>query len=219
MLPRGPANAAAHAYRDPLVARPRERLHHGRAPNVCLGRRQCPRAPLQTGGRCAQSAIMSRQEPCCPRVGLVDFRPRRGGETGAGPVPSLRAFSRQCQGLPIAAARDRPAARRRGSPVGSPVLKLWNESRTNRARIADSIPVGFRSRPYIVVGRCPATKSCNRTDTMPLGGRRLVNARLARRKLVGWRSDPGAEPHRTAIIASSRRPCPVAGLRRIASPA
>jgi hypothetical protein len=59
-------------------------------------------------------------------------------------------------------ARDK----QRESPVGSPVLKLWNESRTNRARIADSIHVGFRSRPHIVADRSPTTKSCNRTDTV-----------------------------------------------------
>lgn len=38
-----------------------------------------------------------------------------------------------------AAARVRP----RGTPVDNIVLKLWNESRTNRARIADSSLVGF----------------------------------------------------------------------------
>ena len=33
-----------------------------------------------------------------------------------------------------------------GSRHGKAVIKLWNESRTNRARIADSIAVGIRSR-------------------------------------------------------------------------
>jgi hypothetical protein len=34
-------------------------------------------------------------------------------------------------------------SRRGEAPVYSVVLKLWNESRTNRARIADSLLVGF----------------------------------------------------------------------------
>src|SRR5262245_61097167 len=38
---------------------------------------------------------------------------------------------------------------RRAKPCGWLVLKLWNESRTNRGRIADSQPVGIRSRLYL----------------------------------------------------------------------
>src|SRR5262245_43633888 len=37
----------------------------------------------------------------------------------------------------------------RGNVRESPVLKLWNDSGTNRARIADSTFVGIRSRPYL----------------------------------------------------------------------
>src|SRR5262245_51969177 len=40
-----------------------------------------------------------------------------------------------------------------------PVVKLWNESRTNRGRIADSLPVGFRSLPYLAPTLLGATKS------------------------------------------------------------
>ena len=54
---------------------------------------------------------------------------------------------------------------------------------------------------------------------LPLRGLQLVNASVPRRKLVGWRSHPGAAQHRTAITASSRRPCLAASSRRIASPA
>ena len=35
----------------------------------------------------------------------------------------------------------------------SPVLKLWNESRTKRARIADSTGIRVRSRPYLAAYR------------------------------------------------------------------
>jgi hypothetical protein len=47
--------------------------------------------------------------------------------------------------------------------VGAPVLKLWNESRTNRARIADSVIVGIRSRQHLVGRPLRATKSCKRS--------------------------------------------------------
>jgi len=42
---------------------------------------------------------------------------------------------------------------------GKPVIKLWNESRTNRARIADSVAVGIRSRRHLVVASVLTTKS------------------------------------------------------------
>jgi hypothetical protein len=209
MLPRGPANAAANAHRGPLVVPPRGRSHHGRAPKV-------PGAggTASVGCRVAAGAVLSTGWP-------VVFDLGADGQSGAGPVPSLRAFSRQCRGLPIAAARDPRGSRDDGgSPVGSPVLKLWNESRTNRARIADSIHVGFRSRPHIVGGRSPTTKSCNRTDTIAAtrGSDSLTRALRAENSWDGG-TNPGAAPHRTAVIASSRRPCPAAGSRRIASPA
>jgi hypothetical protein len=43
-----------------------------------------------------------------------------------------------------------------------PLLSRWNESRTNRARIADSGPVGIRSRQYVVALAVLTTKSCKR---------------------------------------------------------
>jgi hypothetical protein len=45
------------------------------------------------------------------------------------------------------------------------VIKLWNESRTNRARIADSIAVGIRSRRHLVVASVATTKSGNCRQT------------------------------------------------------
>jgi hypothetical protein len=58
---------------------------------------------------------------------------------------------------------DKACAPGHGKGCGSPVLKLWNESRTNRARIADSVVVGIRSRPYLVAQPLHATKSCKRS--------------------------------------------------------
>jgi hypothetical protein len=49
---------------------------------------------------------------------------------------------------------------RRDKAVMSSVLNLWNESRTNRARIADSAAVGIRSRPHLVAPPAHATRSC-----------------------------------------------------------
>jgi hypothetical protein len=57
----------------------------------------------------------------------------------------------------------RPARQASGKAVGAPVLKLWNESRTNRARIADSVIVGIRSRRHLVARPLRATKSCKRS--------------------------------------------------------
>jgi hypothetical protein len=47
-------------------------------------------------------------------------------------------------------------------PSAEPLLSRWNESRTNRARIADSGPVGIRSRQYVVALAVLTTKSCKR---------------------------------------------------------
>jgi hypothetical protein len=46
-----------------------------------------------------------------------------------------------------------------------PVIKLWNESRTNRARIADSLAVGIRSRRHLVAASVPTTKSGKRRQS------------------------------------------------------
>jgi hypothetical protein len=105
MLPRGPANAAANAHRGPLVVPPRGRSHHGRAPKV-------PGAggTASVGCRVAAGAVLSTGWP-------VVFDLGADGQSGAGPVPSLRAFSRQCRGLPIAAARDPRGSRDDGEAL------------------------------------------------------------------------------------------------------
>lgn len=64
----------------------------------------------------------------------------------------------------------------RGKLCGRPVLKLWNESRTNRARIADSTVVRIRSRPHVVACGSPTTKSCNAGSDMRGRGLRPQSA-------------------------------------------
>src|SRR5258708_2958268 len=54
-----------------------------------------------------------------------------------------------------------------------PVLKLWNESRTNRARIADSIPVRIRSRLPLVARRADTPKSCKAAKCETAAFRRI----------------------------------------------
>ena len=51
-----------------------------------------------------------------------------------------------------------------------PVLKLWNESGTNRARIADSMPVGIRSRPHLALSgaRTPRSSRAPESNWSPL---------------------------------------------------
>jgi hypothetical protein len=166
MLPRGPANrkrpsrparrAATRAFAAaaPSFAAPEVEALASVRLGRPLGETILPGAPTNR-----------RAAPATGRP--VDFRPRR--RAGAAPVTSLHGahFPGTAEGCPsrrhgLRTARDK----QRESPVGSPVLKLWNESRTNRARIADSIHVGFRSRPHIVADRSPTTKSCNKTDTV-----------------------------------------------------
>jgi hypothetical protein len=53
-----------------------------------------------------------------------------------------------------------PVAKATKSLVGRPVFKLWNESRTNRARIADSTIVRIRSRRHVVAPSGRTTTSC-----------------------------------------------------------
>jgi len=48
-----------------------------------------------------------------------------------------------CNASAKAGVHSRRVLQAGGAPVDSVVLKLWNESRTNRARIADSLLVGF----------------------------------------------------------------------------
>src|SRR5215469_15919539 len=74
----------------------------------------------------------------------------------------------------------RRARQATGKAVGAPVLKLWNESRTNRARIADSVVVGIRSRPHLVARRLRTTKSCQAIETgKPLDAAKDLMARLS----------------------------------------
>ena len=157
--------------------------------------------------------------PCKP-AGDAPGRPSCRPRSGAGPSRSLRAFSRQCRGLPTGAARDPPGLEMTGEALWG---ALCLSCGTSPERIAPESLT--RSLSDFVHGHIswwtdllPPNRVTGLTR-LPPRGLRLVNATLARPKLVGWRSDLRAAQHRTAIIASSRRPCPAAGSRRIASPA
>jgi hypothetical protein len=130
-----------------------------------------PRSRVSDCGRCTRFAaaeVATRPSQSGsegpPVAANTSGQPKRTG----GPHQLTARISRRCPRVLVAAARPRPGLRNDGGkPVGSPVLRLWNESRTNRARIADSIPIGFRSRPHIVGGGSATTKSCNRLTRLP----------------------------------------------------
>src|ERR1700721_2089591 len=61
----------------------------------------------------------------------------RGGE-GDGPQGSGKTRRERSPALRYVSVSQRA--------VEKPVIKMWNESGTNRARIGDSVPVCFRSR-------------------------------------------------------------------------
>ena len=166
MLPRGPANRKRPSR---PARRTATRAFAAAAPSLAAAEVEAL-ASIRLGRPLGETILPGAptNRRAAPATGRpLGFRPRR--RAGAAPVTSLHGahFPGTAEGCPswrhgLRTARDK----QRESPVGSPVLKLWNESRTNRARIADSIHVGFRSRPHIVADRSPTTKSCNKTDTV-----------------------------------------------------
>src|SRR5918995_5095245 len=91
-----------------------------------------------------------------------------GPSTAVTPVPRARAS--RLLGEENEIAISGPGERERAATLSKPhlyhnatgekpVVKLWNESRTKRARIGDSPTVGVRSRPYAAPGSWGATKS------------------------------------------------------------
>jgi len=117
---------------------------------------------------------------------------------------SLIEIARNIQHAPArfftAARRRRYHTMRRDKAVMSSVLNLWNESRTNRARIADSAVVGIRSRPHLVAGPATATRSCKPCAAVPPPERANRLTREGRGLNSGdWR--------RTGSRAALVRPC------------
>jgi hypothetical protein len=92
---------------------------------------------------------------CGVRWNRCPFGASFRGTGGAGTALASRAA-----GLTAANRRQLAAATATESVVGSPVFKLWNESRTNRARIADSLLVRIRSRRHVVACSGHTTTSC-----------------------------------------------------------
>jgi|ERR1700704_463034 hypothetical protein len=118
-------------------------------------------APIEASRECGVRARFSRDltitklgvgvlggAPCCGRNRLDERAPTRS--------PSLALYH-----IATEQACDQP------------VLKLWNESRTNRARIADSIPVRIRSRLPLVARRADTPKSCKAAKRETTAFRRI----------------------------------------------
>jgi hypothetical protein len=124
-------NRGNRAHRDPAsVINADGTAYRGRHQ---VGLRRTPaqhsrKEPLVLLARCHLQAVRSidrggRLRPLAKKPGPV---PRSVTKHPASP----------CRGECLASGH-------RGTPVDNLVLKLWNESRTNRARIADSSLVGF----------------------------------------------------------------------------
>ena len=127
---------------------------------VDLARQQPQRQPDHAGGM--------RQHALDGEMGLAGIgRPQHGGDAGAAGARGAVGLrgkgdghyaSRLAAGLFAGPARGflyhNATHRRRLAPV-----KLWNESGTNRARIADSGAMRLRSRRHLASGALSATRS------------------------------------------------------------
>ena len=124
-------------------------------PRLLPGRRARSDRPLTDLARRLIAAHFVR--PVCP----AGPQPQRvGSSRRQSPTPPPRTAS-----LPRASTKPRnlcqiATGKGRCRPVEEFVLKLWNESRTKRARIADSGLVQIRSRPYLARRLRPTPTSC-----------------------------------------------------------
>jgi hypothetical protein len=202
MLPGGPANAAASAHRDPR-ARVAARAIAAVAPNF-------------TAVEVDALASRSGQEGC-------PSQPARSAYPGIGPERRWSSPFR-CAHFP-GTAEGCPS--RRHQPAHDNGKALWGalclSCGTSPERIApESLTRSLSDFVHGHISWRTALLPPNRVTALtrlPSRGLRLVNVSLARRKLVGLGGGTREPRHRTAITASSRRPCPAAGSRRIASPA
>jgi hypothetical protein len=127
-----------------------------------------PRVSRTCEGVASDSAIERRRagetrpSSLCP-LGFISRGETRFGPGAPPPADCAvqRWRSAGTSRAPLARAlRCLRTTMRRDKAVMSSVLNLWNESRTNRARIADSAAVGIRSRPHLVAPPAHATRSC-----------------------------------------------------------
>ncbi len=196
------------------------------------------------GSRVGPSAVCSdRRSPARQRhvIRIATFASPHAGPD-AGFCSGAKSSTQVRRPLDCATLRRNRRVPSRGQSrvqaCAKPVLKLWNESGTNRARIADSHPVGLCSRPYLVAPRTGTPKSGK-------AARAYRRGRHWRRLIAGVAPEmirePQGSPRMTAprvrslpvqatssghcfgsllrVTASSRRPCPVAAWKRTASPA
>jgi hypothetical protein len=198
MLPGGPANAAASAARSRGRAGDR-----GGCPKFRRRRSRCACVTVRLGGLPQPPA-----RSACPRIG-----PERRWSR---PFHCAH-FPGTAEGCP--SRRHRPARDNGKALWGALCLSCG----TSPERIApESLTRSLSDFVHGHISWRTALLPPNRVTALtrlPSRGLRLVNASLARRKLVGLGGGTREPRHRTAITASSRRPCRAAGSRRIASPA
>jgi hypothetical protein len=160
-----------------------------------------------------RSGRVTHREGYCPRKGRVWSESTHASGGMSGKAWTLPTPSRAVVDLSEMAPRSSNSKPRRGELSRTchslpPELRLrpWNESRTNRARIADSGPVGIRSRQYVVALAVLTTKSCKR----PVNGckRTIGNRSPVAPARQNSRSRSSGDACR--IIATSPSPCSVA---------
>src|SRR5262249_42409954 len=140
-----------------------------------------------------------------------------------------RTNRRERSGDAVCASIDRPSPQDkdkdkairttppRERSVLSSVLKLWNESRTNRARIADSILSEFVHGDIWWHGLCIPQNRVRGPQSRSRPMLKSINGDARRRNSQDWRGRNGLVPD--PIIAFLPWPCSVAAWKRTASPA
>lgn len=103
--------------------------------NRCADRGMSRWAPVRARRDILLCASASAKEPLILRARCHILRPSRS--TAHSPATG------GCNASAKAGTLPKEGSSGVGAPVYSAVFKLWNESRTNRARIADSLLVGF----------------------------------------------------------------------------
>ena len=198
MLPRGPANAPQPNSRDPLGDS--HASDRGLRPSFASARRSVHTARLGVRGPYDAGARYS-QVP-------VGFRPPRSDRRWPFTSRIFQALPRVPQrgGIPLRAARDNRSPMRGALCLscGTSPERIAPESLTRS--LSDFV------HGHISWRQSPTTKSCNRPDTMPSHEAELECERSAP-KTRGMQVAPGSRAARTAITASSRRPCRGCGTR------
>src|SRR5262245_19633897 len=182
-------------HRDPIVARPARAIASRSGSERPPGHAAVHPVPCKPAGNPPGRPSCRGRSSAVHRLPPSIFPPRRRWRERRWP-PSLRAFSRQCRGLPIAVAWNPPRPETAGKALWG---ALCLSCGTSPERIAPESLT--RSMSDFVHGHIswrtdllPPNRVTGLTQSPPREPR-LVNASLARRKPVGWRSH--REPRRT----------------------